>query len=129
MSAISFRGEPLHLTGEPPRAGERAREFTLHRFSPEEGIVEVMLADLPRKPRLLSVMPSLDTPTCAEQTRSFNARLAAYGDRVAAYAISVDLPFAQHRFCGAERVTRRASSWPAACSCSTRTGSSNTPRS
>jgi thiol peroxidase len=74
----------------------------MHRFSPEEGVVEVALADLPTKPRLLSVVPSLDTPVCSDQTRAFDARLADYGERVAAYTISVDLPFAQRRFCDAE---------------------------
>jgi thiol peroxidase len=78
----------------------------VHRFTPEDGLVEVTLADLPRQPRLLSVVPSLDTPVCADQTRAFNARLAAYGDGIAAYTISVDLPFAQHRFCGAEHTDR-----------------------
>jgi thiol peroxidase len=99
---ISFRGDPLHLTGTPPRAGEPARDFAMHRFTWEEGVVEVTLADLPAKPRLLSVVPSLDTPVCSDQTRAFDARLATYGDRVAAYTISVDLPFAQRRFCDSE---------------------------
>jgi thiol peroxidase len=99
MPQISFRGDPLHLTGTPPQAGEPARDFTMHRFSPEEGMVEVTLADLPAKPRLLSVVPSLDTPVCSAQTQAFDERLAAYGDRIAAYTISVDLPFAQRRFC------------------------------
>ena len=99
---ISFRGDPLHLTGTPPQPGERARPFTMHRFSPEEGMVEVTLADLPAKPCLLSVVPSLDTPVCSEQTQAFDERLAEYGDRVAAYTISVDLPFAQRRFCDDE---------------------------
>jgi thiol peroxidase len=99
---ITFRGDPLHLIGTPPQPGEPARDFTMHRFSPEEGMVEVTLADLPAKPRLLSVVPSLDTPVCSEQTMSFDERLAGYGDRVAAYTISVDLPFAQRRFCDSE---------------------------
>ena len=102
MAQISFRGDPLHLTGTPPEAGEAARDFTMCRFSPDEGLVDVTLADLPPKPRLLSVVPSLDTPVCSEQTRSFDARLDAYGDSIAAYTISVDLPFAQRRFCDDE---------------------------
>jgi thiol peroxidase len=99
---ISFRGDPLHLTGTPPQPGEPAREFTMHRFTPEEGMVEVTLADLPAKPRLLSVVPSLDTPVCSDQTRAFDEKLAGYGERIAAYTISVDLPFAQRRFCDSE---------------------------
>jgi thiol peroxidase len=101
---VTFFGEPVELSGTPPRAGEMARDFTVHRFSPEEGIIEVTLADLLPKPRLLNVVPSLDTPVCSSQTRSFSERIRELGPRVVAYTISVDLPFAQHRFCGAEHV-------------------------
>lgn len=99
MVEITVFGNPLHLVGTPPEVGEPARDFKLIRFSPEEGMVEVTLADLPAIPRLLSVVPSLETPTCSAQTRAFNEKLHAYGDRVAAYTISLDLPFAQRRFC------------------------------
>src|SRR5947207_2487073 len=104
MAEITLFGTAHALSGEPPGAGDRARDFRVHRFTPDEGIVPVTLADLPRKPRLLSVVPSLDTPVCAEQTRSFNTGLAALGDEVAAYTISLDLPFAQGRFCSAEGI-------------------------
>ena len=50
-------------------------------------------------------MPSLDTPVCSMQTKKFNEALAAYKDRLAAYTVSLDLPFAQGRFCGAENIT------------------------
>jgi thiol peroxidase len=103
MEVLGF-GKPLHLVGEPPRPGEPAREFEVHRFSPETGIVPVTLADLPAKPRLLSAVPSLDTPVCSRETKTLNERLAAFGDVVAAYTISVDLPFAQIRWCGTEGV-------------------------
>jgi thioredoxin-dependent peroxiredoxin len=106
VGQVSFLGTPLTLVGEPPRAGDPAPDFTLHRFSPDEGIVAVTLADLPPKPRLLSVVPSLDTPVCSVQTTTFEERLAALGDAIAAYTISLDLPFAQARFCGTEGVTR-----------------------
>jgi thiol peroxidase len=105
VAQVSFLGNPLTLAGEPPRAGERARDFTLHRFSPDEGMVAVTLADLPAKPRLLSVVPSLDTPVCSVQTTTFEERLSALGDAIAAYTISLDLPFAQARFCGANGVS------------------------
>lgn len=62
------------------------------------------LADLPAKPRLLSTVPSLDTPTCHVETKTLNEHLAAFGDAVAAYTVSVDLPFAQARWCGVEGV-------------------------
>jgi len=104
VSQVTFLGKPLQLAGDPPRAGERARDFTAVRFSPEEGLVEVSLADLPAKPCLLSVVPSLDTNVCSQQTKTFNERLAGYGPAIAAYTVSVDLPFAQNRFCGAEGI-------------------------
>jgi thiol peroxidase len=104
MAGVTFFGNPLHLSGEPPRVGERARDFTLHRFSPDEGLVAVTLGDLPRKPRLLNVVPSLDTSVCSTQTKTFSARLDGLGESVAAYVVSADLPFAQGRWCGAEGV-------------------------
>jgi thiol peroxidase len=104
MQQLLFLGNPVHLSGDPPEVGEPAREFTAHRFVPGEGIVPFTLADLPAKPTLVSVVPSLDTPVCSTQTKLFAERLAAYGDDVAAYTVSVDLPFAQARWCGAEQV-------------------------
>jgi thioredoxin-dependent peroxiredoxin len=76
----------------------------VHRFTPETGVVRVTLADLPTKPRLLSSVPSLDTPTCHVETKTLNEHLAGFGDAVAAYTVSVDLPFAQARWCGIEGV-------------------------
>jgi thiol peroxidase len=104
MTELLFLGNPVHLSAEPPAVGERARDFTVHRFAPGEGIVPVSLDDLPAKPCLVSVVPSLDTPVCSTQTKMFSERLAAYGDRVGAYTVSLDLPFAQARWCGAEGV-------------------------
>lgn len=104
MAEVTFFGNPLHLSGEPPRAGEQARDFTVHRFSPETGITPFTRADLPAKPVLLNVVPSLDTAVCSTQTKTFNERLARYGDAIAAYTVSLDLPFAQARWCGAEDV-------------------------
>jgi thiol peroxidase len=66
MVEILRFGKPVHLVGEPPQPGEPARDFTVHSFSPETGIVPVTLADLPAKPRLLSSVPSLDTPVCSK---------------------------------------------------------------
>jgi thiol peroxidase len=104
VAHVTFRGSPLELVGDPPRAGDAAPDFRVHRFSPDAGLVPVTLADLPAKPRLLSVVPSLDTPVCSEQTKEFNRSLAAFGDSIAAYTVSLDLPFAQSRFCDDEGV-------------------------
>src|SRR5262249_28324376 len=61
----------------------------------------VTLTDTPAKARLFSVVPSLDTPVCSMQSKKFDEALAALGDKAAAYTISLDLPFAQKRFCSA----------------------------
>ncbi len=93
----------MTLAGEAPQVGQPAPGFTLHRF--EDGMHPVTLADLTGKAVLLSVVPSLDTPVCAQQTREFNQKLAAMGDKVQAFTVSLDLPFAQNRFCGAEGIS------------------------
>jgi thiol peroxidase len=61
-------------------------------------------ADLLGKPTIISVVPSLDTPVCQVQTKTFNTRLAAMGDKINALTVSLDLPFAMNRFCGAEDI-------------------------
>jgi thioredoxin-dependent peroxiredoxin len=94
MTQITLKGDPLHLSGEPPHAGDTAPDFTLLN-----GSAQVTLADLPHKPRLFSVVPALETKTCSLQTRAFNDKLAAYGDSVAAYTISLDPPDLQAHFC------------------------------
>jgi thioredoxin-dependent peroxiredoxin len=100
--AVTFKGTPLTLAGEAVKVGQPAPDFTLHYF--EGGLKTIKLADLKGKPTFLSVIPSLDTPVCQTQTKKFNDQLAALGDRVNAVTVSLDLPFAMNRFCGAESI-------------------------
>jgi len=100
--AVTFKGAPLTLAGNEVKAGQQAPDFKLHCF--EGGMKEIKLADLKGKPTLLSVVPSLDTPVCAMQTKKFNESLGELGDRVNALTVSLDLPFAQNRFCGSENI-------------------------
>ena len=100
--AVTFKGTPLTLAGEPVKVGSPAPDFTLHYF--EGGLKTIKPADLKGKPTLISVVPSLDTPVCAIQTKKFNEQVAALGDRINALTVSLDLPFAQNRFCGAETI-------------------------
>jgi thiol peroxidase len=65
---------------------------------------ELKLADLKGKPTIISVVPSLDTPVCQVQTKTFNTKLGELGGRINAVTVSLDLPFAQNRFCGAEGI-------------------------
>ena len=101
--AITFKGNPMTLAGEEVKAGSAAPDFTLHFF--KDGMQSISLADVKGKPTLLSVVPSLDTGVCATQTKKFNESLGELGDRVNALTVSLDLPFAMNRFCGAEGIT------------------------
>jgi thiol peroxidase len=100
--AVTFKGAPLTLAGNEVKAGQQAPDFTLHYF--DAGMKTITPADLKGKPTLLSVVPSLDTPVCATQTKKFNDQIAALGDRINAVTVSLDLPFAMNRFCGAESI-------------------------
>ena len=101
--AVTFKGNPLTLAGEAVKVGQTAHDFTDHYF--EAGQLKTLkLADLKGKPTLISVVPSLDTPVCQIQTKKFNEQVGALGDRINAVTISLDLPFAMNRFCGAEGI-------------------------
>ena len=102
QGAITFKGNPMTLVGNEVQAGQAAPDFKLHAF--EDGMVAVTLADLRGKPALLNVVPSLDTGVCQIQTKHFNEKLGQFGDKVQAITVSMDLPFAQNRFCGAEGI-------------------------
>lgn len=102
--AITFKGNPMTLAGEEVKVGQQAPEFKLHSFGPD-GMKTTTPADLAGKPTLISVVPSLDTGVCAIQTKHFNEALSQLGDQINALTVSLDLPFAQNRFCGAENIT------------------------
>ena len=100
--AVTFKGTPMTLAGEEVKVGQPAPDFTVHYF--EGGLKTIKLADLKGKPTFISVVPSLDTPVCQTQTKKFNEQLSALGDKVNALTVSLDLPFAMNRFCGAESI-------------------------
>jgi len=100
--AVTFKGNPLTLAGNAVVVGQQAPDFTLHYF--DGGLKTIKPADLRGKPTFLSVVPSLDTPVCAVQTKNFNKELADLRDRINALTVSLDLPFAMNRFCGAEDI-------------------------
>ncbi|HLV00187.1 MAG TPA: thiol peroxidase [Acidobacteriota bacterium] len=95
-AAVTFRGTPLTLLGPRLNVGDRAPDFEAIDTSMES----VRLADTNGTVRIFSVVPSLDTPVCDSQTRRFNKEAAQLGD-VRIYTISMDLPFAQSRWCSA----------------------------
>jgi thiol peroxidase len=92
---VTFKGNPVTLVGPKLKAGDKAPDFT----AVGAGLALVSLADTAGKTRLFNVVPSLDTPVCNTQTKRFAEELKALGDKVAAYTVSLDLPFAQARFC------------------------------
>jgi thioredoxin-dependent peroxiredoxin len=102
--AVTFKGNPLTLMGEEVKVGAPAPDFDLCAY--ESGSMNhIRKADLLGKPAFISVVPSLDTPVCQVQTKTFNKRLAALGNKITALTVSLDLPFAMNRFCGAEDIT------------------------
>lgn len=100
-NAVKFKGNPLTLIGPQLKAGDKAPDFACVTNSLEV----VTLAQTPAKARLFSVVPSLDTPVCSAQTKRFEEELAKLKERVACYTVSLDLPFAQKRFCTAENIS------------------------
>ena len=96
MASVTFKGNPVTLLGSEVKVGDKAPSFTVlaNDLSP------VTLEDSKGQVRLISVVPSLDTGVCDAQTRRFNED-AANLDNVKVLTISVDLPFAQKRWCGA----------------------------
>jgi thioredoxin-dependent peroxiredoxin len=99
--AVKFKDMSLTLIGPQLKPGDTAPEFCC-----SAGLTDlVTLARTPAKTRLFSVVPSLDTPVCSLQTKKFEEALGTLKDKVAAYTISLDLPFAQGRFCTAEKIT------------------------
>ena len=98
--SVTFKGNPLTLVGNQVEVGQPAPDFELTDGSLET----VTVADWKGKPTLISVVPSLDTPVCQVQTKHFNEQVAALGDQIHAVTVSLDLPFAQGRFCGEAEV-------------------------
>lgn len=98
-NAVTFKNEPKTLVGPQLRVGDLAPDFKCLT-----GLDVVTLASTGNKPRLFSVVPSLDTGVCSMQTKKFETELASLKDKTGAYTISLDLPFAQKRFCSAEGI-------------------------
>lgn len=96
MASITFKGNPVTLLGNEVKAGDKVPEFKVLA----NDLSEVTLADSKGQVRLISVVPSIDTGVCDAQTRRFNEE-ASKLDNVKILTVSVDLPFAQKRWCAA----------------------------
>lgn len=99
---VTFAGNPIALLGKEVKVGDKAPAFTLL----DNGLGEKTLADYAGKVKVISVVPSLDTGVCDAQTRWFNQNVSKLGENVVVLTVSVDLPFAQKRWCGAAGIDR-----------------------
>ena len=102
IGIITFQGNPLTLIGKELKPGTAAPDFRVV----DNGLAPVTLADFSGKIKILSAVPSLDTPVCDTETRRFNKEAAALPDNIVVLTISMDLPFAQARWCGAAGIDR-----------------------
>ncbi|MCP3175491.1 thiol peroxidase [Desulfuromonas sp. KJ2020] len=99
---ITFKGNPVTLVGPDVKVGDKAPDFRV-----VDGTLQpVTLADSKGKVRLITVVPSLDTGVCDTMTRKFNEEAAKLPEDVVVYTVSVDLPFAQNRWCGNAGIDR-----------------------
>lgn len=101
-AGVTFMGNPLTLSGPLPALGQPAPDAVVL----DAGLKPVRLSDYRGKTVVLVTVPSLDTPVCDTEARRFNQEAAALGDQVVVLAVSMDLPFAQARWCGAAGVQR-----------------------
>ena len=100
MVKVTFKNDPVTLVGKEVSVGDNAPDFTVLATD----LSPVSLADSKGKVRLISVVPSIDTGVCSKQTQKFNEEASSLGEDVRILTISVDLPFAQKRWSGAEGV-------------------------
>ncbi|BCS55280.1 thiol peroxidase [Geobacter sp. SVR] len=99
---ITFKGNPMTLLGPALKVGDKAPDFTVV----DNSLAPVTLAGSAGKIRIISTVPSLDTPVCDTETRRFNQEAAALPENVVVLTVSLDLPFAQKRWCGAAGIDR-----------------------
>lgn len=99
-ATIKFKGNPLHLTGSEVSVGKPAPDFEVLA----NDMSAVKLSAFRGKTCVVCSVPSLDTPVCDTEVRKFNKSATSLGDDVVVLVISVDLPFAQARWCGAAGV-------------------------
>ena len=100
MASVTLRGNPLSLGGSEVAVGQAAPDFTVVN----NDLQPVTLSEAQGKVIILSAVPSVDTPVCDTETRRFNEEAAKLGEGIEIWTLSMDLPFAQKRWCGAAGV-------------------------
>ena len=101
-NAVFMQSNPLTLTGDEPQLGTKAPDFTALATD----LSAKSLSDYTGKVIIISSVPSLDTPVCELQTKRFNTEAEKLGENVVILTLSMDLPFAQARWCGAQGVEK-----------------------
>ncbi|WP_116473840.1 thiol peroxidase [Zobellella maritima] len=101
MSSVTFKDNAVTVSGQFPAAGQAAPDFTLTGVD----LADIRLSDYAGKKLLLNIFPSIDTAVCATSVRKFNEKAASL-DNTQVLCVSMDLPFAANRFCGAEGLDR-----------------------
>lgn len=97
--AVTLKGNPVNLAGAALKAGDSAPDFKLQ----DNGLADVSLANYAGKTIIVATIPSLDTSVCHRETKQFNDTIQGLGN-VVCLVVSMDLPFGQKRWCGAENV-------------------------
>lgn len=97
---ITFKGNLITVSGTELKAGDSAPSFKLTGL----GLEDVTIDEYSGKILILSVVPSLDTPVCSVQTKKFNVEAGKLSEKIVILTVSMDLPFAQKRWCGLEEV-------------------------
>ena len=99
MAKITLQGNEINTSGSLPEIGSSAPDFVLVN----KDLEDVSLSSFPGKKKILSIVPSLDTPVCATSTNKFDNYAKDHEDTVI-LVIAADLPFAMSRYCGAEKL-------------------------
>ena len=99
---ITFKGNPFTLLGPELKTGTKAPDFKVV----DNSLAPITLGSYSGKIKVISAVPSLDTPVCDTETRRFNKEAAGLPENVVVLTISLDLPFAQKRWCGAAGIDR-----------------------
>lgn len=101
-NAATFKGNPLTLLGEEVKAGQKAADFKVLA----QDLTDKRLSDFKGKIKLIASVPSLDTPVCDSEIKRFNDEASKLSKDIAIIFISMDLPFAQKRFCQEFEINR-----------------------
>jgi thiol peroxidase len=104
MAEITFKGKPVHTSGELPQLGAKAPAFELVRSD----LSTAKLSNYAGKKKVINIFPSIDTSVCAMSVRKFHEK-AAQREGVVVLNVSADLPFAAKRFCAAEGIANAES--------------------